>query len=175
MHITGHFDGKQQWRSAVKRIIKKSAAITTNPNASRNYSIESRFETGIVLQGWEVKSLRKNRFDLKNGHARFIRNELWLLGAHIAPLSDCDQNSSKIIPDRTRKLLLKKHEINRLIGTVSRRGYTLVPVKAYWKRNFIKIEIGLGKGKRIHDKRASKQLHDWQRDKRRLLMKNKLD
>ena len=151
---------------------KKPAAIATNPNAVRNYAIESRFEAGIVLHGWEVKSLRQNRLDLKDGHARLLRDELWLLGARIAPLPECDPNSGKIMPDRTRKLLVKKHELNRLIGAVTRKGHTLIPIKAYWKRSFVKIEMGLGKGKRVHDKREHDKLHHWKRERGRLL-KNK--
>ncbi len=150
---------------------KKSPAIAANPNAARNYFIESRVETGIVLQGWEIKSLRKNRLNLKDGHARLINNEVWLIGAHISPLSDCDQSGSGVSPTRTRKLLLRKHEIGRLVGAVNRKGYSLVPTRAYWKGNFVKIELVLGKGKHVRDKRAAEKLRSWNQNKNRLLKK----
>lgn len=142
--------------------------IADNPQARRNYFIEDRFEAGLALEGWEVKSLRQKRLQLKEGYAYVKDGEVWLLGAHISPLPSSNAHPEPA-PSRTRKLLLNKAEIRRLIGAVERKGYTLIPLKAYWKNNRAKIEIGVGKGKHAHDRRDAEKRRDWQREKRRLL------
>ncbi|MGR9099579.1 MAG: SsrA-binding protein SmpB, partial [Gammaproteobacteria bacterium] len=141
--------------------------IAVNRLASHDYFIEERFEAGIVLQGWEVKSLREGRIQLKESHVLIKKGEAWLFGAHISALSSA---STHIVPEaiRTRKLLLHRQELNKLIGNVERKGYTLVPLSMYWKKGKIKLEIGLAKGKKLHDKRAASKERDWQREKSRV-------
>ena len=152
--------------------MKKNAdVIADNPKARHNYYIEEQFEAGIVLEGWEVKSLRQKRLQLKESYAYVRDGEAWLLGAHISPLPSSNAHPEPE-PARTRKLLLSKAEIRRLVGAVERKGYTLVPLKAYWKNNRAKIQIGVGKGKHAHDRRADEKRRDWQREKRRLLKRS---
>ncbi|TVQ94015.1 MAG: SsrA-binding protein SmpB [Chromatiaceae bacterium] len=141
--------------------------IALNKQASHEYHIEQRFEGGLSLQGWEVKSMRAGRAQLKESYVKILRGEAFLIGAHIAPLASA---STHVDPDptRTRKLLLKRAELNRLIGQTERAGYTLVPIALYWKHGRAKLEIGLAKGKKLHDKRASERDRDWQREKERL-------
>jgi len=143
------------------------STIALNRQATHDYFIEERFEAGIVLEGWEVKSLRAGRAQLKESYVTLKGGEAWLLGAHISPLPSA---STHIEPDptRTRKLLLHAHELNKLIGHVERKGYTLVPLALYWSRGRAKLEIGLAKGKKLHDKRATEKDRDWQREKQRL-------
>ncbi|HEX2584394.1 MAG TPA: SsrA-binding protein SmpB [Steroidobacteraceae bacterium] len=149
---------------------------TTNPSIAENrkarhdYFIESTYETGMVLQGWEVKSLRAGRAQLKESYVFLKNGEAFLYGAHISALPTA---STHIIPDpiRTRKLLLNRAELSGLIGAVERKGYTLVPLELYWKTGKAKLRIGLAKGKQAHDKRASEKDRDWQRDKARLMRK----
>jgi SsrA-binding protein len=141
--------------------------IALNKKAGHDYYIEQRFECGLVLEGWEVKSLRANRAQLKESYVKVLHGEAFLLGSHLSPLPSA---STHINPDatRTRKLLLKRSELNRLIGQTERAGYTLVPTALYWKRGRAKLEIGLAKGKKQHDKRATSKDRDWQREKERL-------
>jgi SsrA-binding protein len=143
------------------------ATIALNKKASHEYHIEQRYEAGLALEGWEVKSLRAGRVQLVESYVRILKGEAFLIGAHISPLPTA---STHIHPDplRTRKLLLNRSELNRLIGLTERAGYTLVPIALYWKRGRAKIEIGLGKGKKLHDKRASEKDRDWAREKERL-------
>lgn len=124
----------------------------------------------MELQGWEVKSLRAGRVQLKESYALLKDGEAFLFGCHISALSSA---STHIVadPTRTRRLLLHRNEINRLIGAVERKGYTLVPLGLYWKNGRAKLELGLGKGKKQHDKRATEKDRDWQRQKERLLKK----
>jgi SsrA-binding protein len=145
----------------------KGSTITLNKAAGHEFFIEQRFEAGIALEGWEVKSLRENRVNLKESYVLVKDDEIWLLGAHITPLPTA---STHITPDpiRTRKLLLHRREIDMLRGQVERKGYTLVPTAMYWKRGRAKLEIGLAKGKKQHDKRAVSKDRDWQREKARL-------
>ena len=157
----------------MKKRQKDTELITANTTASRNYFIEDRLEAGIVLQGWEVKSLRDKRLNLKDCHARLHNGEIWLLGAHISPLPTCIQIGQIQDPVKSRKLLLKRHEIRQLTGAINQRGYTLVATKAYWKNNRVKVELALAKGKHAHDKRADEKRQDWEKEKRKLL-KNKL-
>ena len=144
-----------------------SSTIALNKKARHDYFIEDRFEAGLALQGWEVKSLREGRVQLTDSYIIIKNNEAWLLGFHIAPLLSA---STHVTPDatRTRKLLLHRHELDRLIGAVERKGYTLVPLAMYWKRGRAKVEIGLAKGKKMHDKRADAKERDWQREKQRI-------
>ncbi len=142
--------------------------IALNRQAKHDYFIEERFEAGISLQGWEVKSLRAGKLQLQESYV-FVKNgEAWLFGAHITPLNTA---STHVNPDptRSRKLLLHKNELNRLIGAVERKGYTLVPIAMYWKNSLAKLEIGLAKGKKLHDKRATEKNRDWTREKQRIL------
>jgi len=150
---------------------KKSSSdntIALNRIARHDYAIEDDLEVGIVLEGWEVKSLRNKNLQLKESYVMAKNGELWLIGAHISPLNTA---STHINPDprRTRKLLAHQTQIDRLMGLVDRRGYTLVAMSAYWSRGRAKIKIGLGKGKKHHDKRATEKDRDWQRDKARIM------
>ena len=147
---------------------KTNTTIATHRKAHHEYFIEDRVEAGIVLEGWEVKSLRAGRVQLDHSYVLLKQGEAWLFGALITPLSTA---STHINPDsqRSRKLLLKLREINKLIGSVERRGYTIVPLSLYWKNNRVKIEIGIAKGKKLHDKRATEKERDWQRQKQRLI------
>lgn len=145
-----------------------SSTIALNKQARHDYFIEARYEAGLSLEGWEVKSLRAGRIQLKESYVLIKRAEAWLFGAHISPLAAA---STHISPDptRTRRLLLHGAELKKLIGAVERQGYTLVPLAMYWKRGRAKLEIGLAKGKKQYDKRVSERDRDWQRDKQRLL------
>lgn len=149
---------------------KVESTIAINRKALHEYSIEERYEAGVVLEGWEIKSLRAGRVQIDQSYVIIKNNEAWLLGSQISPLLTA---STHINPDpqRTRKLLLHLRELNKLIGNVERKGYTLVPLKFYWKHNRVKLEIGLAKGKKLYDKRATDKERDWQRDKQRLLKK----
>ncbi|MES2355997.1 MAG: SsrA-binding protein SmpB [Pseudomonadota bacterium] len=145
-----------------------SMSIAQNKKAFHDYFIEEKFEAGIVLHGWEVKAIREARVQLKEAYVVVQRNELFLIGSHISPLPTA---STHIDPDpvRTRKLLLHSEEISKLIGKVERAGYTLVPLNLHFARGRIKLEIGLAKGKKQHDKRESEKEREWQREKQRLL------
>jgi SsrA-binding protein len=145
---------------------KSDQSIAVNRKAHHEYSIEERFEAGLVLQGWEVKSLRAGKVQIDQAYVILKNNECWLLGSLITPLQTA---STHIIadPTRTRKLLLHRKEINKLIGSVERKGYTLVPLNLFWKNDHIKLSIGLAKGKKLHDKRATEKERDWTRQKQR--------
>ncbi len=147
-----------------------AATIAVNKKASYEYFIETRYEAGLVLQGWEVKSLRAGRIQLIDSYVLIKNGEAWLLGTQIPPLLSA---STHINPEaqRTRKLLLNRKELNKLVGAVQREGYTLVPLTLYWKNSRAKLTIGLAKGKKQHDKRASIKERDWQRSKQRMLKK----
>lgn len=142
--------------------------IAVNRQASHDFFIEDQFEAGLVLEGWEVKSLREGRVQLKESHIIIHKGEAWLLGAHISPLLSA---STHIVPERLRrkKLLLHKIELSKLIGAVERKGYTIVPLSMYWIKGRAKLKIGLAKGKKLHDKRAVAKDKDWKRDKERLM------
>lgn len=142
--------------------------IALNKKARHDYFVQERLEAGIVLEGWEVKSLRASRLQLKESYVTVKNGEAFLLGAHISPLPTA---STHIQPEqtRTRKLLLRRQELHRLIGLVERKGFTLVPTAMYWKKGRAKLEIGVAKGKKLHDKRATEKDRDWQRDKHRIL------
>ncbi|MCX7221418.1 MAG: SsrA-binding protein SmpB [Burkholderiales bacterium] len=138
-------------------------SIIENRKAFHDFLIEERFEAGLVLQGREVKAIREGRAQLKESYVVILEAELWLLGMHISPLHSA---STHVLPNstRTRKLLLKAEEISKLIGKVEQRGYALVP-----KNGRIKLDFGLGKGKKLHDKRDASQEKDWAREKERLM------
>lgn len=142
--------------------------IALNRKARHDYFIEERYEAGLVLEGWEVKSLRAGRVQLNESYCLIKEGELWLFGTHVSPLSTA---STHIQPDplRNRKLLLHAEELRRLIGAVERKGYTLVPLALYWKRERAKLEIALAKGKHKYDKRAAEKEKEWARQKERLL------
>lgn len=143
-------------------------SIVQNRKAFHDYFIEERYEAGIVLDGWEVKSIRAGRAQLQDGYVIVKGAELFLIGANISPLPTV---STHFVPDptRTRKLLLHGEEIKRLIGKVEQRGYTVVPLDLHYKQGRIKLEIGLAKGKLQHDKRADEREKQWNREKQRLL------
>ena len=142
--------------------------IAENRKARFDYFIEERYEAGLVLQGWEVKSMRAGRAQLKESYVYLRDHEAFLFGAHISPLPS---SSTHVIADpiRTRKLLLNQKELDNLAGSVEQEGYTLVPLELYWKAGRAKLQIGLAKGKKQHDKRAVEKDRDWQRDKHRLM------
>lgn len=145
-----------------------SSTIALNKKARHEYSIEERFEAGLALEGWEVKSLRAGKVQLVDAYVLLKNGEAFLFGCLITPLLTA---STHIKPDstRTRKLLMHRSELDKLIGAVERKGYTLIPTALYWKRGRAKLEIGLAKGKKAHDKRATEKDRDWQREKARVL------
>jgi len=147
-------------------------SIVDNKKAFHDYFIEERYEAGLVLEGWEVKSIRAGRVQLKEAYVIVNNAALWLIGSHISPLPEA---STHINPDpvRTRKLLMRSEEIHKLIGKVERAGYTLVPLNLHYTKGRIKLDIGLAKGKKQHDKREAEKDRDWQREKQRL-MRNKV-
>lgn len=142
--------------------------IARNKVARHDYFIEDTYEAGLVLEGWEVKSLRDGRAQLKEAYV-FVKNgEVWISGAQITPLLSASTHVNPVAT-RIRKLLLHDYEIVKLAAAVDRKGYTIMPLSLYWKHNKVKLEIGLGKGKQAHDKRATSKERDWNRDKQRLL------
>jgi SsrA-binding protein len=143
-------------------------SIIENRKAFHEYFIEERFEAGMVLQGWEVKGIRAGRAQLKESYVVILAGELWLLGMHISPLLS---TSTHTLPNatRTRKLLLKADEIAKLIGKVEQKGYALVPINMHYKNGRIKLDIGLGRGKKQHDKRDVAADKDWQRERERIM------
>ena len=142
--------------------------IALNKRARFDYFIEENLEAGMALEGWEVKSLRAGKAQITEGYVLLKNGEAWLIGAHFSPLKT---TSTHVVadPTRTRKLLLHRKEIDRLLGAVERKGYTIVPLRLYWKDGRVKLEVGLAKGKQAHDKRATEKNRDWQREKARLL------
>ena len=145
-----------------------SPLIAENRKARHEYFIEERYEAGLSLQGWEVKAMRAGRAQLAEAYVYIRKGEAFLTGAHISPLNSA---STHVVADpvRTRKLLLNRAELDRLVGAVEREGYTLVPLELYWKEGRAKLRIGLAKGKKQHDKRATEKDRDWQRHKGRVL------
>lgn len=155
---------------AKKKAAVSDNTIATNRRAKHDYSIESTLQAGLVLEGWEVKAMRAGKCTLAESYVQFHKNEAWLNGSNISPLLSA---STHIVPNQTRnrKLLLNKHELERLMGAVNRKGFTIVPLKLYFYKNKVKLDIGLAKGKKLHDKRAASKEQDWNRDKSRI-MKN---
>lgn len=155
-------------KNATKNSPSGSAQIAQNKRARHEYSIEERFEAGIALQGWEVKALRAGRISLTESYAIVRQGEIYLFGAQITPLIS---TSTHVLADdrRTRKLLLHRREIDRLIGKVERDGYTLIPLALYWKNGKVKLDLALAKGKQAHDKRQAAKDRDWAREKQRTM------
>jgi SsrA-binding protein len=147
-------------------------SIIDNKKAFHDYFIEERFEAGIALEGWEVKSIRAGRVQLKEAYVIVKNDEVFLFGSHISPLPTA---STHISPDpvRTRKLLLKAEEIKKLIGKVERAGYTLIPLNLHFTRGRVKCEVGLAKGKKQHDKRETEKERDWQREQQAIMKQNR--
>ena len=144
------------------------ATIALNKKAGHDYFLEERFEAGIALQGWEVKSIRDGRINLTESYVMLNDGEAFLFGVHISPMSTA---STHIHPEplRNRRLLLHRRELDKLIGAVERKGYALVVTAMYWKNSRAKLEIALAKGKKQHDKRSTEKDRDWKRDKQRVM------
>jgi SsrA-binding protein len=145
-------------------------SIVENKKAFFDYFIEERYEAGIVLEGWEVKAIRAGRAQLKEGYVILKQGAFYLIGAHISALTSA---STHVNPDpvRTRKLLLNKDEIDKLVGKVEQRGYTVVPLNLHFAKGMVKLEIGLAKGKKQHDKRDVEKEKDWKREQEQLMKK----
>ena len=142
--------------------------IAANRKARHDYFIEATFEAGLVLEGWEVKSLRAGNAQLTESYVYIRNGESWLIGAHFSPLKTTSTHVNAQ-PTRSRKLLLHRQELDRLIGAVERKGMTLVPLDLHWHKGRAKLSIGIAKGKKQHDKRATDKDRDWQRQKARIL------
>jgi SsrA-binding protein len=153
---------------------KGGGTIALNKRASHDYRLEERFEAGMALQGWELKSIRAGRMNMGDAYALVKGGEIFLFGSQITPLS---QASTHVVADdrRTRKLLMHRHEIDKLVGYIEREGYTLIPTAVYWKGNKVKLELALAKGKQAHDKRQASKDKDWQRDKQRVMRRHNKD
>ena len=149
---------------------QKKNLIAQNKKAWHDYFIEEEFEAGLVLKGWEVKSLRSGAVQLREGYVTEKNSELYLVGVHLSPLSTVSKHIS-LEPTRTRKLLLKKAQIEKLKRASEQQGYTIVPLALHWQAGYAKIRIGLAKGKKQHDKRASIRTREWNREKQRTLKK----
>ena len=151
---------------------KKKAAggntIVLNRKARHEFTIEEKFEAGIVLEGWEVKALRAGRVNIAESYVTVKNGEAFIFNCTINPLQTASTHISPE-PKRTRKLLLNRVEINKLIGLIERKGYTLVALAMYWKKGRAKLEIGVAKGKKLHDKRAAEKEKDWKRDQERVM------
>jgi SsrA-binding protein len=145
-----------------------NSTIALNKKAKHDYFIEERYEAGIALEGWEVKSLRAGRIQINDSYVLLKNAEAFIIGSLITPLPTASTHVHAD-PQRTRKLLLHRTELGRLIGAVERKGYTLVVTAMYWKNGKVKVEIGLAKGKQAHDKRETLKQRDWDRSKQRLL------
>lgn len=163
----GKGDGKAAKAAATK-------TIALNRRARHEYHLEQRFEAGLALQGWELKSIRAGRANIGESYAIVRGGELFLFGAQVTPLISA---STHVVADerRTRKLLLHRHEIDQLVGKLEREGYTLVPTALYWKGNKVKAELALARGKQSHDKREASKERDWQREKQRVLRRHNRD
>jgi SsrA-binding protein len=153
---------------AKKEEKSKSNTIAQNKKARFDYFIEERFEAGLALQGWEVKSLRAGKAQLVDSFVMIRDGEAWLHGAHVTPLNSASTHVTAE-PTRIRKLLMNRREIDRLTGLVERKGYTLVALELYWSKGRAKLAVGLAKGKKQHDKRATEKDRDWERDRSRVL------
>ena len=144
-----------------------ATTITDNKKALFDFFIEEKIEAGIVLKGWEVKSLRANRGNIKESYAILRKKEVYLIGAHFSPLPNANIKDEDEVT-RTRKLLLNKKEITKIINFIQQKGYTLIPLSLYWNRGNVKVQIGLAKGRKKQDKRALIKERDWKLDKERL-------
>ena len=146
-------------------------SITVNKKAFHDYFVEEKYEAGIVLEGWEVKAIRAGRMNIKESYVIIKGGELFLIGMHISPLTTASTHN-KHDPTRTRKLLLHGREISKLIGKVERAGYTLAALDMHYRNGWVKLEIGLAKGKKQHDKRETEKNREWEREKQRLMKHN---
>src|SRR5512140_3871680 len=158
----------REWTTRQRRGSSVEMSIVDNKKAYHDYFIEEKFEAGLALEGWEVKAIRAGRAQLKEAYVVVKNAEIVLIGAHVTPLSTA---STHVHPDptRTRKLLMHREEINRLVGKVERAGYTLAPINLHYKNGRIKLEIGLAKGKKQYDKRATIKEREWAREQQRLV------
>lgn len=154
--------------SNAKKSGSSTGTIALNKRARHDYFIEDKFEAGLALLGWEVKSLRAGKLNLVDSYVLLKDGEAWLFGAHISPLL---QASTHVVadPTRSRKLLLNRRELSKLIGAVQQKGHTCVPLAVYWSHGLVKCEIALVKGKQLHDKRDTEKDRDWQREKERVM------
>lgn len=143
-------------------------SIAENRRARFEYHIEEQFEAGIVLEGWEVKAIRAGQVQLTDGYVMIKNGELFLIGCRINPLRTASTHVNPMA-DRTKKLLIKKDEIRRLVGKVEQKGFTLVPLNLHYKGSHVKVDIALAKGKDLHDKRETEKKRDWEREKGRLM------
>lgn len=148
----------------------QAATIARSKRARFEYHLEDRFEAGIELKGWEVKALRAGRVQFNESYVLIKNREAFLIGCLITPLASASSHV-EADPSRTRRLLLHRRELDRLIGMVERSGYTLVPISMYWKKGNVKVEIALARGKKLHDKRRDEKNRDWERQKARLMRK----
>ena len=147
--------------------IKNNNIIVKNKNASRNYHLSDKYQAGLVLEGWEVKGLRNGKVDVKDSYVTLRNKEAWIIGLKIdAPASLKNEN---IDPTRSRKLLLNKKEINRILDAISQQGLTCILTSLYWKKNKIRCDIAIGKGKKTFDQREDVKRRDWNREKQRIL------
>ncbi len=146
---------------------EKHALIVKNKNASRNYKLDESFQAGIVLEGWEVKSLRESKVDIKNSYVNIRKGEAWLIGVKIDTPASLKQENLDTI--KSRKLLLNKKEIAKIERLKGEKGLTCVLTRMYWKENLIKCDIAMGKGKKLRDQREDIKKRDWERDQKRLL------
>ena len=147
--------------------IKSNNIIVKNKNASRNYHLSDKYQAGLVLEGWEVKGLRNGKVDVKDSYVTLRNKEAWIIGLKIdAPASLKNEN---IDPTRSRKLLLNKKEINRILDAISQQGLTCILTSLYWKKNKIRCDIAIGKGKKTFDQREDVKRRDWNREKQRIL------
>ena len=144
-----------------------STLIADNRKARHDYHIEQTFEAGLVLAGWEIKSLRAGKAQLVESHVVIKNGEAFLLNSHFSPLTTTSTHVNPV-PNRTRKLLLNKHELNKLIGSSERKGYTIIALNLHWRHNKAKVEIALAKGKKQYDKREDLKQRDWNRQKQKL-------
>ena len=151
----------------------KKKYVIKNKKAYHDYSIKETLEAGIVLHGWEVKSIRNKRVQIIDSYVQIKKGEIWLLNTIITPLSSTC-NHFDVEPTGTRKLLVQKREISKLFGIVNKQGYTLVPLSIYWKHNKIKVSIGIVKGKKAYDKRQESKNNAWKREQSRLLKRSNL-
>jgi SsrA-binding protein len=142
--------------------------IAQNKKARFDFELEEKFEAGLMLQGWEVKSLRAGKGQITDSYVLFKNGEAWLIGAQIVPLQTVSTHYVTD-PTRTRKLLLKQRELDKLIGATQQKGYTCVALSLYWKGHLVKAEIALAKGKQLHDKRQTEKERDWNREKQRVV------
>lgn len=146
--------------------------IAQNRKARHDYTIDETFEAGLALQGWEVKSMRESKVTIADAYIQLHQGEAWLYGCHISPLKTASTHNV-LEPTRNRKLLLHANELGKLHDAQQKGGYTIVPLSLYWIRNLVKIKIGTGKGKKLHDKRAADKAKEWNRDKSRIMKESR--